>query len=193
MDDNSFERTGGWGERIRRNASSVLLPIIALLVLAGGVYFYTRGRERSGQPIVEFESTATPTVSPSPTPVAQVTLTPQGTPNTAPPPPVQIEGEQFKVRAGRGEGITHMARRATQEYLSRNSIGFTVTKEHKVYVEDYLKRKILEQRSGRRGIEVNEEITFPNELVKEAIASAQNLSDAQLKRLAVYSARVTQL
>ncbi|MDP3794646.1 MAG: hypothetical protein Q8R13_01815 [bacterium] len=191
-----YEGNGGWSERVRRNTSSVLLPIIALLVLAGGVYFYTRGRELSQQPIVEFQETtdASPATQPTATPTSEstISLSPEGKPviNAG---TVTTEGNMFKVRAQRGEGITHLARHATQEYLARTNAGFTVTKEHKIYIEDFLKRSELNRRGGKSVVSLNEEIAFSDESIKQAVEGAKTLNPQQLSHLAQFSARVAQL
>ncbi|MBU4030594.1 hypothetical protein KJ756_00265, partial [Patescibacteria group bacterium] len=60
-----------------------------------------------------------------------------------------------------------------------------LTNEHKIYIEDYLKDQV-----GSRPLEVGEEITFSEDLIKEAIDASLELSPEQLKNLEKYSALV---
>jgi hypothetical protein len=85
--------------------------------------------------------------------------------------------------AVKGDGVTHLARRALKSYL--NDHPEELTNEHKIYIEDYLKDK-----TGSRPLEIGEEVTFSEDLIKQAIDASLELTEAQLKNLEQYSALV---
>ncbi|MBI3304958.1 hypothetical protein HYZ80_01360 [Candidatus Parcubacteria bacterium] len=85
------------------------------------------------------------------------------------------------VAASRGEGVTHLARRALKSYLESNSADFDLKAEHKIYIEDYVMKKI-----GAKSLSVGEERQFSNDLVKDAMAKAKNLTPKQLENLSQY-------
>lgn len=207
----TFDTGGGWGEKgsgwFRENASSVILPIVALLVLGGGVYFYTRGRQASERPIVEFQE-STPSASPveetspspsaitsphptaAPSPGRKITLSPEGKPVLGGPEP-RLEGGMIRVEAQRGDGITHLARRAVQDYLKRKNPDFEVTKEQKIYIEDALKDAEIAKRKS--GLNVGDELSFSEDAIRQATEQARTLTSGQLENLKQFSARVSQL
>lgn len=99
-----------------------------------------------------------------------------------------IEGEKIVEVAKKGEGITHLARRALKQYLGDNLQPFEVTPEHKVYIEDYIAKKM-----GGRPLKLGEKLEISGDLIKEAIEKAENLSPEQLKNLEQYSQLVPSL
>lgn len=183
-------RIKGW---LNRYGSSVILPIVALLILAGGIYLYA---SRKGQPeILPLDENST----------GQLSLNPQGEPvitdesssvgettqETSENPVVigkavsesRSEGDKIVVKAGQGDGVTHLSRRALSDYLRENPQ--QLSNEQKIYIEDYLKDKI-----GSRPLEVGEEIGFSNDLINEAVDASTQLDQDQLKSLEKYSASV---
>ena len=91
----------------------------------------------------------------------------------------------FVETAGQGEGKTHLARRALANYLEKNPDS-SLTKEHKIYIEDYLRKKV-----GGKGVALGSSTEFSKDLIASAIESSKNLSDKQLNNLKKYSARVS--
>ncbi len=183
---------GGWGKKtkgwINRYGSSVVLPIIALLILAGGIYLYASQRtgeeagislkengastegvilNSEGEPIIGQEIAQRPEE-----PVIQEII-----------PESREESGQLIEKALVGEGVTHLARRALKNYLRDNSQ--ELTNEHKVYVEDYLKDK-----AGSKPLEVGQEIAFSQNLIEEAIDASLGLTPEQLKIIEGYSSLV---
>jgi len=78
--------------------------------------------------------------------------------------------------------VTHLARKAAGRHLEANKPDFTVTNEHRVYIEDYIKDRI-----ERMPVRVGDTRTISKELIREAVGASQKLSDAQLKNLQKYS------
>jgi len=188
-----LEDKGGWGKKFRgwinKYGSSVILPIIALLILAGGIYLYTsqKSQEESILPIGE-EMTAglegkitglEEELTDQEEIIGQIEeevieeIIPEGR---------KQEGAIIE-KAVKGDGVTHLARRALKDYLKDNPQ--ELTNEHKIYIEDYLKDEI-----GSRPLEVDDEIAFSEDLIKEAIDASLQLTPEQLKNLEKYSALV---
>lgn len=93
---------------------------------------------------------------------------------------VENNGDGYTVAAEKGEGITHLARKALNKYLSENEDS-EITALHKIYIEDYLQNRI-----GSQGIEIGHEETFAKQTIQEAIAASKKLSQAQLDNLKKY-------
>ncbi|MFH1183404.1 MAG: hypothetical protein V1690_04035 [Candidatus Moraniibacteriota bacterium] len=95
--------------------------------------------------------------------------------------------EGYTVKAAPGNGLTHLAREALRGYLAANPDA-GLTKEHKIYIEDYLQKHVA-QGSLRPG----DSRMFSDSLVKDSISQAKMLNESQLKNLQKYSARVSNL
>lgn len=91
----------------------------------------------------------------------------------------------FIETAQRGNGTTHLARRALAHYLEKNADS-SLTNEHKIYIEDYLRKNV----SPKGHIALGTSVEFSKDLIRQAIAASKNLNDAQLKNLQKYSANV---
>ena len=94
----------------------------------------------------------------------------------------------FVEVANNGDSLTTLARRATKQYLEKNPVD-GLTKEHKVYIEDYLRKHINHSAIVHSG----EQVGFSKDLIKTAIEASKNLNERQLKNLQKYSARVSNL
>ena len=90
-------------------------------------------------------------------------------------------GKIYTVYANRGEGITHLARRALNEYFQETGEDLGLTEEHEIYIEDYLQNK-----TGTESIEVDHQETFSESLIREAISSAEQLTPKSLDNLKKY-------
>lgn len=186
--DGSGEGTRGW---LNKYGSSVILPIIALLILAGGIYLYAsqKSQEETMLPFEEEmaagleegidlteELTGQEEISQVTEEAGEETIEviiPEG----------RKEAGTIIEKAVKGDGVTHLARRALKDYLKDNPQ--ELTNEHKIYIEDYLKDNI-----GSRPLEIDEEIAFSEDLIKEAIDASLQLTPEQLKALEKYSALV---
>lgn len=187
------QNPGGWRAWITKYGSSVILPIIALLILAGGIYLYStqksdqaevglNGEEKqlTEQEIMDMLEQESETDNQEQK--QEVDQTEQKTDQTIQniSPEITNQGKKIKVKAGTGDGITHLARYALKEYLKDNPQD--LTNEHKVYIEDYLKDQI-----GSRPLEIGEKIDFSEASIQEAINSANQLTENQLQNLEKYS------
>lgn len=98
----------------------------------------------------------------------------------------ETEGSFIEV-AVRGDGLTNLARKATTDYLDKNADS-SLTVEHRIYIEDYLRKKVGQQ----GGVKTGTSVEFSKDLIKQAIDSSKNLNERQLENLKKYSARVSE-
>lgn len=94
----------------------------------------------------------------------------------------------FSQKARRNQGVTHLARQALNEYLENIKPNISISKEQKIYIEDYLKDKI-----GKKRIFVGQVVAFEKDNIAEAIDFSQQLSPKKLVNLKKYAARVPSL
>jgi hypothetical protein len=92
----------------------------------------------------------------------------------------------FIEQAERGNGSTHLARRALAHYLEKNPDS-SLSAEQKVYIEDYLRKNV----SFRGAVTTKTSIEFSKDLIKQGIEKSKTLNDRQLQNLKKYSARVS--
>lgn len=88
----------------------------------------------------------------------------------------------FVEIAEAGNGVTHLARKATNRWLSENQTNYSITDEHRIFIEDYIKDNI-----GSRGLSLGEEIEISFDLIAEAVEAAGQLNETQLKNLSQYT------
>jgi hypothetical protein len=99
---------------------------------------------------------------------------------------IPVASSTYEQTAQKGDGMTHLARRALKDYISRTGVGQDLTPEHKIYIEDYLVKK-----TGAKDLLIGEKVSFSSELIQEAIQKAKELNSNQLENLKQYSALVT--
>ncbi len=97
-------------------------------------------------------------------------------------PKPRSTGETYVEVAEAGDGVTHLARRAADRWLTQNNAGYTVTNEHRIYIEDYIKDQL-----GSKPLSIGEEVNISFELIAEAVKAAGQLNDGQLNNLTTYS------
>ncbi len=104
----------------------------------------------------------------------------------APSTEVVEDGPSYRVEVNQGEGLTHVARRALEAHLQTRGSGMSenLTAEHKVYIEDYIQRR-LNHSTG--WLEVGETLEVSENLINEAIESAEQLTEHQLENLTQYT------
>lgn len=109
----------------------------------------------------------------------EVAQTPPPSPPSQPPQEERTPPTKtliYEETAQKGEGITHLARRALKRYLTER--GINLTPEQKLYAEDYIQKK-----TGNYWLKLGEKLTFSQDLIEEAIQKAQSLSPEALKNL----------
>jgi hypothetical protein len=191
-DENEDGSVKGWFQENLR----IIISIVIVIAIAGGIYSYSK---RSQAPIsttgtgeeqiidqgnVSGENaTGTEGVIGQPEAATEKTnkqVAPAGTSQ-------ETEGS-FIETAGKGDGTTRLARRALANYLEKNPDS-ELTPEHKIYIEDYLRKH-----AGFKGkVSIGTSVEFSKELVSEAITKSKTLNDSQLKNLHKYAVRVPSL
>ncbi len=94
----------------------------------------------------------------------------------------------FIETAQKGNGVTHLARRALADYLEKNPDS-ELKAEHKIYIEDYLRKKV----GFSDRVFTGTTIEFDKDLIKGAIESSKKLNEAQINNLHKYAVRVSSL
>lgn len=165
----------------------IIISIAIVILIAGGIYSYSKrtqapvSEEKATQEIVSEEKieegvTAEEEAKPAP--------------EKAQAPSVAISQEtekSFIETATRGNGMTHLARRALADYLEKNPDS-ALTPEHKIYIEDYLRKNVPQKR-----IYVGTSVEFSKDLIQKAIEKSKTLNEKQLKNLHKYAVRVPSL
>jgi hypothetical protein len=95
-------------------------------------------------------------------------------------------GEAFIETAVAGDSKTTLSRKALKNYLEKNNDS-SLTAEHKIYIEDYLRRRL----GGSAAVKVGQQETFSKNMIKDAIEKSKTLNESQLNNLKKYSARVS--
>lgn len=124
------------------------------------------------------------------TPAPQSTIHPVTTEQISAQVQALPEGKQteqgYMEVAQPGDGLTHLARRATTRWLASNETDFQITNEHRIYIEDYIQKKM-----GSKRLSLEQEETVSFELIQEAVAKAKDLNEQQLRNLSKYSSVLT--
>jgi len=165
----------------------VIISIVIVLVIAGGIYSYSKRTDvstgKDDQKQVSEEISEQGAIS--------STDENSATAKTTTDEKVAVSQEtenSFIESAAKGEGSTHLARRALANYLEKNP-DTNLTPEHKIYIEDYLRKKV----SKGSGIQIGTSLEFSKDLVQEAITKSKTLNEKQLQNLHKYSVRVPSL
>lgn len=184
QDDNFMNRV--------KESPRTVSAIIIVVIVAAAIYAFS-GNNQQNNEVALNSSEATPetsaTLAPekkaevkgataTPTPVDMAALSE----NAKKLPEARTTDSAYIEVAQRGDGLTDLARRAATRYLADHETGYSVTNEHRIYIEDYI-RKHMEQGS----VTVGAEKTVSFDLVKQAIESAGKLTPKQLKNLTKYT------
>lgn len=189
MNDDKTPRDTSLMERIQESPRTVSALII-ILIVAAAIYAFSGNRDQDTTPGTTDEARQTAleegedgeTAQPNASPAVTVTPAARASAASTTLPPARQTEQGYEEVAQPGEGVTHLARRATSQWLNGNNAGYDVTKEHRIYVEDYIKDKL-----GSTGLAVGEQKLVTNDLIKEAVESAKTLNEGQLKNLSRYT------
>lgn len=184
---------------VKENFSLIILPIIAIIVLATGIYLYSKQKAQLSiqdiANVISQQEEATQVPEEKEKSVAEegkkekeiaVTETLQGETTTEKPP---IDQKTYTYIAKNGEGTTHLARYAIKDYLLNDPTGKTLkaklTSEHKVYAEDFIKDVV-----SKSSLKVGESLSFSVDLIQEAINKSLKLNDKQLANLKQFTKKI---
>ncbi len=190
MEENNMHEQERLGEQAKTWVQENLRIIVSIFIVAAialGIYSYSQRSEE------------TPSVADDSTVIEDVTeeVTEDTTENppvaaekpTVPTRPAEVSQETstaFVETAVRGDGSTHLARSALSHYLEKTPDS-TLTGAHKVYIEDYLRKRV----AGSKSLSVGQSLEFSKDLIRQAIDQSKNLSESQLKHLQKYADRVS--
>ncbi|MFH0969651.1 MAG: hypothetical protein V1804_04035 [Patescibacteria group bacterium] len=188
------EGPGSW----LRDNLRIIISILIVVAIAGGVYSYSKRNQSSLSSNKSAEEQAVQEegkveVGASNNEAATEQKNEQGgqvagKQQTAQASTSQETEGSFIESAGKGDGQTHLARRALANYLEKNPDSGLIA-EHKIYIEDYLRKH-----SGFKGkVKVGTSIEFSKDLINKAIAGSKQLNDKQLQNLHKYAVRVPSL
>jgi len=185
-----LEPARGWRDKTKnwfKNNSSIILAVVIIIVLAGGIYAYMQ-RDSLG-PVFPEESSENSELNQQiqlqeAENIKQERLEVQETPAGI-GGPIIIADEVFTETAQKGDGVTHLARRALADYLKKTGGDSTLTKEHKIYIEDYLQNKTSDEM-----LETGQQKTFQKTLIEEAIQKSKTLTSGQLQQIAPFAQNV---
>lgn len=172
----------------------VVVSIAIVIIIAGGIYSYSKRGESQLNTTISTEEIRKETASESSDKKDDTKAVASSQQQDKQVSPESIketstETEQsFVETANKGDSITVLARRAAANYLEKNPDS-SLTKEHKIYIEDYMRKNISKKGSPSIGSSVE----FSKELVAKAIEQSKKLNANQLKNLQKYSARVSSL
>jgi len=179
--EDNYKQEGKMKKWINKYGSSVILPIIALLILAGGIYLYST---QKGEEITSLMNENSANIQGNITgQEGNAIIAQDDVDDQKVVPEARKENGAIIEKAIRGDGVTNLSRRALKDYMKENPQ--ELTNEHKIYIEDYLKDDI-----GSKPLEVGEEISFSEDLIEQAITASLELTPDQLKNLEKYSALV---
>ncbi len=103
-------------------------------------------------------------------------------------PEITTEKDLYTVTAQKGEGLTHLARKALTTYMNDENIN--LTNEERIYIEDYVQKEI-QKKEGKSTVDLGDEIEISTDLLDDAIDSANNLTPTQINNLTQYSVHVS--
>lgn len=188
----------------------ILVSIVIVIAIAGGVYSYSQRSIETEKPseIAEFvedesvmeedifmeepsanEGEISPVADQATEEVSQPEQQPKQEEDRVSSATTSQETEgSFIETAGAGDGLTHLARRSLANYLEKNPDS-SLTPEHKIYIEDYLRKNV----GYNKGIRVGTSVEFSKGLIQEAISKARGLNEKQLQNLHKYAVRVPSL
>jgi len=188
MSGPKFGQDEGPWRRFSKNRSNIVLAIIAILIIAGGIYLYSNFQKAN--PLASISQSQSQQDQGGAVKPEQISLSDQTTnvdqqsaTLTQKAEVVKTESSKITLKAGKGAGITHLARAAVKDYSSTSSDSkeLKMTPEQKIYAEDYITKH-----TGNYRLKVGQELTFDRILIKEAIDHALQLNGNQLQNLHKY-------
>jgi len=204
-DFNEDFEEGGAKQWLRDNLR-IIISVLIVVVIAGGIYSYSKrsatpelaqnneqenvleqiaGTSDNKESATQEETVKTTEESKGTAPKQQVEKNKPASPEVTSSATSQETDKSFVETAAKGDGTTKLARRALANYLEKNPDS-ALTAEHKIYIEDYLRKKVATKGSVRIGTSVE----FEKSLIQEGIAKSKNLNSRQLQNLHKYSVRV---
>ncbi len=102
-------------------------------------------------------------------------------PETASAETSKETSDAFIAIAVKGDGLTHLARKALADHLAKNPDS-QLTAAHKIYIEDALRKAV----GHKGGVKAGMEVSFSKDLIQKTIEQSKTLNERQLKNLHKY-------
>lgn len=166
----------------------IIVSVFIVVAIALGIYNYSQRTQTtlSDDENILLDTKGDTEMTTEPTEATTPSVTNNVKTEIAVTPDLSRETEaSFVEQAVSGNGTTHLARRALAHYLEKNPDS-SLTVEHKIYIEDYLRKNI-----NHDGVVTTKtSVEFSKTLIHQAIDHSKTLNDKQLQNLKKYSARV---
>lgn len=188
-ENNQFEeeRLGDQAKSWVQENLRVIVSIFIVAAIALGIYSYSQRTEDtlkdSGTIALTDETTENTTGTNAPKDTEKNGGAVKATPSVE---TSQETSTAFVETALRGDGSTHLARRALMNYLEKTPDS-SLTGAHKVYIEDYLRK----QAAGKKHLAVGQSLEFSKDMIGQAINQSKSLTNGQLKHLSQYAKHVS--
>lgn len=190
------EESGTIGQWLKDNLR-IIVSILIVVAIAGGVYSFSK---RSEAPTEKGKTAGVETKKDSGDKSEEIALEEKSDDAEATKETVATKTEKtssvstsqetessFVETAGRGDGTTKLARRALANYLEKNADS-SLTAEHKIYIEDYLRKQV-----GTKKVGIGTSVEFSKDNIQKAIEKSKGLNEKQLTNLHKYAVRVPSL
>mgnify|MGYP001286311705 CR=1 FL=1 len=187
FEEGTAEKTKAW---IQENLR-VIVSVFIVAAIALGIYSYSDRSLPSDESMTADETSVSSEATEAEEEgmeAEEVEAEPvSGQETVAPTETSRETAGSFVETAERGDGLTHLARKATANYLEKNPDS-SLTVEHRIYIEDYLRKAVTHE----GGVKIGTSVEFSKDLIGQAIAQSKTLSEGQLKNLEKYSSRVAE-
>ena len=200
--ENEDQETGTMKQWLQDNLR-IIISVVVVVVIAAGIYSYSNRTmapsitEKTSEEDILGNIAGDENISDTEKETEKETKTqPKAEEKTAQKEQDQISSvstsqeteKSFIETASRGDGTTKLARRALANYLEKNPDS-SLTTEHKIYIEDYLRKKV----SSNGRLAIGQSVEFSKDLIQGAISQSKNLNQNQLNNLHKYAVRVPSL
>ena len=174
----------------------IIISVLIVVLIAGGIYSYSK-RSQTPMNSQGSDTVAEGTIDNSTTNASEQTdrgnvpATASGATEEKKATPTTTASQEtensFLETAAKGDGMTILARKALADYLEKNPDS-TLTVEHKIYIEDYLRKNVTQ-----RKVTVGTSVEFSKNLIAGAITHSKTLTPKQLQNLHKYALRTPSL
>ena len=176
IEDQNIEEQGFW-------TKNIISIILIVFLIVSGVYAFNRDTEDKSveEKVEDIKKEGAEEIAE--TEEKQEQESPEiATENTD----IQKSDTKITIKANAGDGVTHLARIAIDEYSKDKEL--TLSKEQKIYAETVLKNKYYQHH-----LDLSQEIVFEISDLEDTIQKAQNLSEKEIKAWSKYSHLVPSL